>query len=533
MAKRTRTFDDIDNDTDYFAGPRQSSHSLNTQRSTDQWVRKFEAYLTAKRVTYCTDWFRSSEGKKTFTNLFSNFVEKVKKENGEYYTADSLKTGVFALIRYFKDQVPDVLLYFNNDHLLTSNLRTLDKTMKKLQGMGLGLRKQARVLSDAEWTALVRKQDADTPSGLLNLVVLHLSLHFAFRGQEHVEVMRSLLKKHETGGIVHYQYTIPVEKNNQGGLHGNYEPRVCNIPPGSAKDSIQFRPVDLIDKYLSVQPESPPDRLFLQPMNSKSGVVWYKRQPIGVNGFGYILKQCVEECGLQSHITWHTIRATGITSLAQRRVSEQLIKQYSGHRSYTAVPEYTRRTADDKMNVARLLQSSNIATGQVTEQDILALIHEEDQPCLEQDAVATAMNEVSQNINSTSLAEVVNTAQSAAVQTAAQPAAVSTAYSPSLEPVYTALPIITQPHPQVSTSLVGSGSKFASNINYPSENEQDNWNQLQQRVKRQRITTSETVDNRSLVNKYRNKSSIVKNAQNKIIFSGNGTTINMNLHFHN
>ncbi|KAI3648902.1 hypothetical protein MP228_006756 [Amoeboaphelidium protococcarum] len=136
---------------------------------------------------------------------------------------------------------------------------------------------------------------------------------------------------------------------------------------------------------------------------------------------------------------------------------------------------------------------------------------------------------------------VVNTAQSAAVPitqpaavlTAAQPAAVPTAYSPSLETVYTALPIITQPHPQVSTSLVGSGSKFASNINYPSENEQYGWNQMQQRVKRQRITTAETVDNRSLVNKYRNKSSIVDNAQNKIIFSGNGTTINMNSHSHN
>ncbi|KAI3644523.1 hypothetical protein MP228_010687 [Amoeboaphelidium protococcarum] len=91
--------------------------------------------------------------------------------------------------------------------------------------------------------------------------------------------------------------------------------------------------------------------------------------------------------------------------------------------------------------------------------------------------------------------------QPAAVLTAAQPAAVPTAYSPSLETVYTALPIITQPHPQVSTSLVGSGSKFASNINYPSENEQYGWNQMQQRVKRQRITTAETVDNRSLSDK--------------------------------
>ncbi|KAI3650872.1 hypothetical protein MP228_004353 [Amoeboaphelidium protococcarum] len=131
-----------------------------------------------------------------------------------------------------------------------------------------------------------------------------------------------------------------------------------------------------------------------------------------------------------------------------------------------------------------------------------------------------------------SLAEVVNTAQSAAVPIT-KPAAVPTTYSPSLEPVYTALPIITQPHPQVSTSLVGSGSMFASNVNYPSEDEQDNWNQMQQRVNRQRITTSETVDNRSLVNKYRNKGTIVDNAQNKIILSGNGTTINMNLHFHN
>ncbi|KAI3650871.1 hypothetical protein MP228_004352 [Amoeboaphelidium protococcarum] len=69
MAKSTCTFDDIDNDTDYVAGPRQSGHSLNTQRSTGQCDKKFEAYLTAKRVTYRTDWFRSSEGKKTFTNL--------------------------------------------------------------------------------------------------------------------------------------------------------------------------------------------------------------------------------------------------------------------------------------------------------------------------------------------------------------------------------------------------------------------------------------------------------------------------------
>ncbi|KAI3649499.1 hypothetical protein MP228_005131 [Amoeboaphelidium protococcarum] len=347
-----------------------------TRKSTEQWSTRFDNFLIDQKLEFDKRWFETSEGKQRAVKVIRLYILALQKEDGYEYKAGSLNTGISSLIRHFKQSNPLLNLDFYHDPILKQVTDQLHVKMQDLQASGLGEPDQARALTDEEVLKVVKFLDIDTPDGLRNLVMFYLSLFCCFRGGEIHKCMVANLQRIEDQDAACYKYTIFIDKNHQGGKNGHYQPQVGYIPPDDPGQELRFCPVALFDKYMSKCPTqgNTKGRLFLNSVNNwQLSPTWYTCNPVGYNNASSILKDIMTKCDIRGKITWHSLRATAITKLANQGVSEQHIKLKSGHRS-DAVRKYMRTDESQKMQISCLLKSTVSKVPQVQFHDNLPLI---------------------------------------------------------------------------------------------------------------------------------------------------------------
>ena len=77
------------------------------------------------------------------------------------------------------------------------------------------------------------------------------------------------------------------------------------------------------------EPDSP---FYLAVNHHADAQPWYKRQRMGKNKLGLIMKSLAKQGDLKGKKTNHSVRKTMITTLAKNDIPETQIIQLSGHR---------------------------------------------------------------------------------------------------------------------------------------------------------------------------------------------------------
>lgn len=119
-------------------------------------------------------------------------------------------------------------------------------------------------------------------------------------------------------------------------------------PPDTCGDENHF--------YLATMPES---------VVSDSGKFWFKKQPIGIQKLGNLLKTAAKKAKIEKNLTNHSARKFMIQKLSDEGIETRKIMQKSGHKCVESVNAYNVLNDNDqrKMSTAVCnLKSSNEVT---------------------------------------------------------------------------------------------------------------------------------------------------------------------------
>ncbi len=119
--------------------------------------------------------------------------------------------------------------------------------------------------------------------------------------------------------------------------------------------------VNLFAQYIHLLPceqKNPSLYKYALSTSKRSGSQWYSDRPVGVNQLKKVVKGIMCRGGLEGKYTNHSLRATCTTRMFEAGVDEQLIKNFTGHKS-DAVCEYKR------VSETLLRKASSTITGEV------------------------------------------------------------------------------------------------------------------------------------------------------------------------
>ena len=293
------------------------------------------------------------------------FVLEVRRKDGKPYPPNTLHQLCCGILCYLREVKPVLDLFKNPE--FASFRKTLDAEMKRLKAAP-GIQsapKKAEPILESEEDILWEKGllGSHSPQSLIDTMVFMAGLYFALRsGEEHRQLRFSSVKLVEKPGSTSYLiYTESTSKNNPGGLkhrkvttkqvthHANTEhPDRCFVE--MYKQYCLHRPTDVKD-----------DAFYLAPLSSVKGLVWHKKQAIGVHT---LVKRLCVKAGISGYKTNHSLRVTTATRLFHSGLDEQLIMERTGHRSSDGVRAYKRSCVEQQAVVSQVLNRENTPRSQ-------------------------------------------------------------------------------------------------------------------------------------------------------------------------
>ena len=292
------------------------------------------------------------------------FISEIKKMDGDDYPPNTLREIVIMIQMHLQQNGVHWKLLDGSEFVNLRNV--LDNLMKERYAQGLGVRKSCSVITlDIENKLFeANALGEDTPEKLLKTVIYMLGLHLALRGGvEHTVLRRpgfepQIVTELDEGSgkeILLYRED-PLQKTNQGGLKSKPSSKIVKVFPS---ENFQRCPVRLFVKYCGLLPQSRScGKLYLRPRAKPTPSTWYCDQPYGKNKVGQVVKDVCKTANVEGKFSNHSLRASNATRMFQNNISEQVIKEITGHKS-DCVRVY-KRTSDGLLKQASMSIGGNL-----------------------------------------------------------------------------------------------------------------------------------------------------------------------------
>ena len=217
--------------------------------------------------------------------ILEQFFIELRKQNGDDYEPDCLRTMLGALERHLKEKKYPISLFGRE---FSSCKKVLDGKVRELRAAGKGKKpsKACSLTNDEEETLWNCGQlGAHNSRSLLNTVWWSVVQSFGMRGRDsHYSLrMEEFKLQMDEAGRRYIAFVEGPSKTRQGGL--NFKPRTIH-PRMYAIDDIKRCPVHHFLLYQSKRPDSLEKKgpLYLSPIDDpKNGNVWYKQGRVGIN----------------------------------------------------------------------------------------------------------------------------------------------------------------------------------------------------------------------------------------------------------
>jgi len=337
---------------------KDKNRNKNTDRSTNNWARRFETWQKQRGITV-----QLCEASATELDMvLQNFFAELKKKDGTEYEPESLRTMLAALDRFFRSS--GCKYSVAKDKEFIESRKVLNGKAIELREHGKGKRKnRADPLTEEEEELLWEKGvlgDAN-PVSLNHTVFYVLSQHFGTRGrQEHHQIRveeLKFVKNAVTGEADYVEWVEGVTKTRQGGLVKK-ERRV----PQQAYATGGIRcPVRLLKKLVSKRPENMKmsGPLYLTPLRSFQAdrEVWYATTPVGVNTINNYMQHGLDGTG--KRLTNHSVRKTTVRKLQKQGIPNSDIAAITGHRNVQSLQQYAEMEQENHAQISKALSSGS------------------------------------------------------------------------------------------------------------------------------------------------------------------------------
>jgi hypothetical protein len=292
------------------------------------------------------EWTRSD-----LNHAMKFFVAEIRKENGELYPPQTLKSIVAMVQHHFVHERKMDISFFKDREFV--ELRdVLDGCMKDAAKKGLvQLKRKSEVITVQEEEKLWSNGSLGCSNGrqLLETLIYLLGMNLSLRAsQEHRDLefgensQLQMIKEGEEEVLLYVERT---SKNHSFGLKSTrMEPKCTKIYPNRLNAGRCV--VSMYKKYISHRPESHGQSghlsFYLTPIAQPKSDVWYKSQPFGIHSVEKVTKKLMASLGGDGveRYSNSSLRRTCYNRLLTAGVPREMIAKKTGRISGLADMDY-------------------------------------------------------------------------------------------------------------------------------------------------------------------------------------------------
>ena len=214
---------------------RQKAMVPNTERSTRNWIAKFEEFC--KSCNYTTSFEEIIDSKLIEQQVCEYIAQMTKKTSGEY-KANSVKQAVDAINRHLVKVSPIRGINLHDKYEFSDLFTVLHGKMKDLQEKGFGEKEGSMALTAQQVQKILTDDflNPNTPEGFLYRVFFRIATNFAFRGGEHYNLHVDQFQFLSNGSLLFCHYR---SKNNQRGIEGGAAQNIHLSPNSESANDIK------------------------------------------------------------------------------------------------------------------------------------------------------------------------------------------------------------------------------------------------------------------------------------------------------
>ena len=332
-----------DHDIDLLA---ENSKNGNTKKSTNTWVKVFQAWCKSRNIQRGLESYSYSE-KTELDQVLQRCYAEVRKQYGGDYEPDCLAVMQNGLQRHLKNN--GCAYSINTDVEFKKSNEILEGKARQLRMEGKGKRPHAtRPISHEEEEELWTKGRLGdgSPETLLHTMWYNNTQHFGLRArQEHhsMSLDNFRLSADDDGISEFIEFLEDPTKTRQYGLH----PKKRVSTPKMFATNDNRCPVQLFKLYVSKRPlhlrQSGPFYLGIKPKAVMDDSVCYLSTQLGKNKISSIFKAITDgsRAALNGKkLANHSARKTSVKKMKKAGLPEESIIKITGHNSSAGLRSY-------------------------------------------------------------------------------------------------------------------------------------------------------------------------------------------------
>ena len=343
---------------------KQKNWNKNTTRSTNTWVRRFESWYSQQpRQQARLEEIPVQE----LDGVLQEFYCHVRKQNGDEYEPDSLRTMLAALDRHLSGCGCSYSIMKDREFRESRLVLNGKAIQLRENGKGKKSRKADPLTAEEEeilWNTGVL--GGDNPKSLNHTVFYIISQQFGTRGrQEHHQIRIEHLRfvcNPQSGATEFIEWEEGLTKTRQGGLVKQQRRMKQKVfATGDSRCPVKF-----IERLISKRPSQlkTSGPLYLQPLKHTRENQWYSVQPVGINQVDKYMKDMAAMANLDTtnkNFTNHSIRKTTVCKLQKAGISNDKIAAITGHKNEQSLRDYASAYLDDHRKLSNILSATPVS----------------------------------------------------------------------------------------------------------------------------------------------------------------------------
>ena len=302
-------------------------------------------------------------------SLLCRFIVGVKKLDGSNYEPSCLKGFISSFDRQLRRRKYVQTLAGGNDFEKLRETLVMKQRQLKCEGKG-NMPKRSDAVTDEDVELFWAKGQMGTcsPDTILQTMWFYTTVHFGLRSvQEHRDMCWGDVILKSDRGREYLEYTERQTKTRTG-----ENPRdIRSVKPKLwANEKNPSRcPIETFKVYTKKRPQSysEKDHPFYIAANTvnlpEPGDLWFRRNPIGINKLGSMMKRLVTRAGLDPNkrLSNHSARKYLIQKLSDNNIPANQIMQISGHKNISSINNYSNINQEQHRGISSILYSENSA----------------------------------------------------------------------------------------------------------------------------------------------------------------------------
>jgi len=340
MEERARFASRTDEDIEKLLNEKESK---STKSATKQAVKIPREFCLEKGVSADFEGLSKLE----LNQLLKQFYANARKQDGSFYTKNTLNSIRYGLGRHLKKEKKFNIV--EDPHFGECN-QVFSASLVELKKNGYAKVNHHPEITKDDLVKLYSSFDLTTPRGLQQKCLFDIMFFLVRRGRENLREQTktsfAIAVDSQNRRYV-YQAVDELDKN-----HRENDSITDSITDGRMYEKPgPLCPVRSFELYLS-KLHSELEFLWQRPKHipseTESCESWYSRVPLGKNTIGNFMKELSKTVSLSKQYTNHSLRATALTVLDHCNFEARHIMRVSGHKSEASIRSYSRRLSENK-----------------------------------------------------------------------------------------------------------------------------------------------------------------------------------------